>query len=201
MAFAGAWMKLQSATVPAVPMPGRLRAVRDGVPRQAVSSSITLGAPHLRLFGGQPANAAAALAPFRDHPAIHIDLGDTAAAIDMTYTRMADVYLGDVSSQVYEFLRTPKPCLFLNPGRVAWAGQESFSHWTFGPVIDELGDIRTAVAAARSGHDAWRDAQVRGFRRTFDETATPASVRAAAAIARLVRRELDLSDLHPLAAA
>src|SRR5205085_183045 len=67
-------------------------------------------APHLRLFGSRPAEAIAALAPFREHPGIHIDLGDTTAAIDMTYTRLADVYLGDASSQVYEFLRTPKPC-------------------------------------------------------------------------------------------
>ena len=58
-----------------------------------------------------------------------------------------------------------------------------------------------AVGEARSGHGAWRDAQVRGFRHTFDETATPASVRAAAAIAGLVGGELDLSDTNPPRAA
>jgi hypothetical protein len=154
-------------------------------------------APHLRLFGGHKAEEIAALAPFRDHPAIHIDLGDTMAAIDMTYTRMADVYLGDVSSQVYEFIRTPRPCLFLNPAHGAWVGEESFAHWKFGPVIDDLTDVVAAVVEARSTHGAWRDAQVRGFRHTFDETATPASVRAAAAIARLVGGELDLRDTLP----
>lgn len=29
----------------------------------------------------------------------------------MTYTPAADIYLGDVSSQSYEFLLDPRPCL------------------------------------------------------------------------------------------
>ena len=38
----------------------------------------------------------------------------------MAYTQRADIYLGDVSSQVYEFLLNPRPCVFLNPRRFDW---------------------------------------------------------------------------------
>ena len=41
---------------------------------------------------------------------------------DMTYTNAADIYLGDVSSQVYEFSTQPRPCVFINAHGVAWQG-------------------------------------------------------------------------------
>jgi hypothetical protein len=40
-------------------------------------------------------------------PNIHIDLGSRASS-NMTYTNRADIYLGDVSSQIYEFLLRPR---------------------------------------------------------------------------------------------
>src|SRR3546814_2965461 len=44
---------------------------------------------------------------------MHIDLGSE-RSIDMSYTGSADLYLGDVSSQVAEYLYRPRPCVFLN---------------------------------------------------------------------------------------
>jgi len=139
-------------------------------------------APHIRLFEGAAPRTIEALAPFVDHPRIHLDLGGP-AAIDMTYTRAADIYLGDVSSQVYEFLRTPKPCLFLNAQGVAWQGDESFHHWRYGPVLDEAEGIVDAVAAAQASHGAYVEVQRQGFAESFDLTDTPSSQRAAQAIA------------------
>jgi len=142
-------------------------------------------APHIRLFDGASPAMLDSLTPFRNHPRIHIDLGGP-AAIDMTYTRAADIYLGDVSSQVYEFLRTPKPCLFLNPGQVAWQGDESFHHWQYGPVLTSVDHLTDAVEAARLGHGDYVDIQKSGFAESFDLTATPSSERAARAIAERV---------------
>ncbi len=142
-------------------------------------------APHIRLFDGAGPAMLESLTPFRDHPRIHIDLGGP-AAIDMTYTRLADIYLGDVSSQVYEFLRTPKPCLFLNPGQVAWQGDESFHHWQYGPVLTSVDGLTDAVEAARLGHGDYVEIQKIGFAESFDLTATPSSERAARAIAERV---------------
>jgi hypothetical protein len=138
-------------------------------------------APHIRLFDGAPPKTIEALTPFLDHPRIHVDLGGP-AAIDMTYSRAADLYLGDVSSQIYEFLRTPKPCVFLNPSNVVWQGDESFHHWRYGPVLDSVDGLIDAVAQAQRTHGDYRDVQVRGFAESFDLTETPSSVRAAQAI-------------------
>jgi hypothetical protein len=142
-------------------------------------------APHIKLFDGAGPAMLESVAAFRDHPRIHIDLGGP-AAIDMTYTRASDIYLGDVSSQVYEFLRTPKPCLFLNPSNAAWRGDESFHHWLYGPVLPTVDRLIDAVEAARVGHGAYIDAQKTGFAQSFDLQDTPSSERAARAIAERV---------------
>jgi len=142
-------------------------------------------APHLRLFGGADPRHVKDLAPFVGHPGIHIDLGTTPAAVDMTYTRLANLYLGDVSSQVYEFLREPRPCLFLNPHHAPWRANESYGHWNFGAVLDSVGDLLPALGSAFRTHGEYRTAQIQGFHHTFDLAGPPASIRAADAIAWL----------------
>lgn len=144
-------------------------------------------APHIRLFEEAGPAEVAKLAAYRDHPAIHIDLGSR-AAIDMTYTRMADVYLGDASSQIYEFLRTPRPCLFLDAHHVAWRGDESYRHWRFGPVLERVDSLIDAVDAARASHGRYEPEQAESFRYSFDQQPQTASVRAALAIADLAMR-------------
>jgi hypothetical protein len=76
-------------------------------------------APHVMLFERRwvvtldPPSLARVCPPgpeFAAERRIHIDPG-SAASSDMSYTNRADIYLGDVSSQVYEFLRLPRPCL------------------------------------------------------------------------------------------
>ncbi len=142
-------------------------------------------APHIKLFDGASSAMLASLEPFRDHPRIHIDLGGS-AAIDMTYTRAADLYLGDVSSQVYEFLRTPKPCVFLNVSNADWRDDESFHHWRYGPVLSDVDRLTDAIQAARLGQGDYVETQRTGFAESFDLQATPSSERAARAIAERV---------------
>src|SRR5205085_12091565 len=122
---------------------------------------------HVRLFDGADPAGIEALAPFVDAPGIFMDLGSP-AAFDMTYTAMADIYLGDVSSQIYEFLRTPRPCLFLNAHDVAWRGDESYRHWTFGPVADTADGLIAAIGQAAAGHHAYRAEQAASFRYSLD---------------------------------
>jgi hypothetical protein len=139
-------------------------------------------APHIRLFESADPATIPALAPYLNHPRIHIDLGSP-AAIDMTYSRCSDLYLGDVSSQVYEFLREPRPCVFLNPSHADWAGDQSFRHWAYGPVLERPEGLINALDAARASHGSYAAAQAAGFAQTFDLQATPSSHRAAQAIA------------------
>jgi len=142
-------------------------------------------APHIRLLDEAPAATREAVAAFADHPRIHIDLGGP-AAIDMTYTRCADLYLGDVSSQIYEFLRQPRPAVFLNAHGVDWRGDESYLHWTYGPVLDSPEGLIDQVAAAFESHGAYQAVQQAGFAASFDIQPRPSSERAAEAIARLL---------------
>jgi hypothetical protein len=142
-------------------------------------------APHLRLFGGAEPGAVRELAPFVGLPGIHIDLGGSFAAIDMSYAQAADIYLGEVSSQVYEFLREPRPCLFLNAHGRTWRADESHRHWTYGPVIDDVGDLMPGLERALASHAGYRATQVEGFDYTFDLAGASSSARAAEAVARL----------------
>ena len=103
----------------------------------------------------------------------------------MAYTQRADLYLGDVSSQVYEFLRKPRPCVFLNSHRFAWAGDPNFGHWRAGPVIEDVADLGAAMSRSRQEHDAvWRPTQEALFDESFDLTDEPSAQRAARAVAR-----------------
>ena len=114
-------------------------------------------------------------------PNIHIDLGSHACT-DMTYTSAADIYLGDVSSQVYEFLQRQRPCLFLNSHGVPYAGDANYAHWETGPVIENVADLDDALDVAVASHVNYQPAQKRLFDASFDLTDEPSAVRAARAI-------------------
>jgi hypothetical protein len=145
-------------------------------------------APHVRLFDHDNPDRAQ-LSRFALATNIRIDLAGP-AMIDMTYTRAADVYLGDVSSQIYEFLRTPRPCVFINAHGVAWEGQEDYRAWRFGPVVGRGAQVLDAVDRSRADHvRAYRAEQEIGFAETFDlRPDKSSSERAAEAIVRTLDR-------------
>lgn len=118
-------------------------------------------------------------------PNIHIDLGSHFST-DMSYTRAADIYLGDVSSQVYEFLRKPKPCLFLNAHGLAPVDDPNFAHWGAGEVLTDVRELGAALARAPAAHvERYRNSQKKLFDYTFDLQPIPSAERAAAEIRRL----------------
>lgn len=122
---------------------------------------------------------------FRRAPNIEIDLGSRASTT-MAYTDRADIYLGDASSQVYEFLRVPRPCVFLDPHRTDWAGDPNFAHWQAGPVITDVADLGAALDAAQAQHaTVHRPIQEALFAHSFDLTDEPSSDRAARAVAKV----------------
>ncbi|MET3665755.1 hypothetical protein [Caulobacter sp. 1776] len=116
-------------------------------------------------------------------PNIHIDLGSRASTT-MAYTQRADLYLGDVSSQVYEFLLRPRPCVFLNSHRFVWGDDPNFDHWRAGPVIEDVTDLGAAMSRSRQQHESlWRPVQEALFSQSFDLTEEPSAERAARAVA------------------
>ncbi|HMI18860.1 MAG TPA: hypothetical protein VK533_04890 [Sphingomonas sp.] len=130
-------------------------------------------------------------------PNIHIDLGSRASS-NMTYTNRADIYLGDVSSQIYEFLLNPRPCVFLDAHDTDWADDKNYAHWRAGPVIGDPIRLGDALAqAARDPSGRYAAAQRTLFDQSFDLTETPSSVRAAQVVARVGGIELPVPAMQP----
>lgn len=119
---------------------------------------------------------------------IHIDLGSRAST-DMSYTMAADIYLGDASSQVYEFLVRPRPCVFLNSHRIAWEGNPNFAHWHAGEVISGPAELEDALDRAETLHQQrYQAIQERLVAESFDLNGRPSSERAAEVITALAER-------------
>ena len=147
-------------------------------------------APHVMLFERKwvvtvdPPSLARVQPPgpeFAREPRIHIDTG-SAASSDMSYTNRADIYLGDVSSQVYEFLRSPRTCLFLNSHGVDWQGDANYLHWQAGPVLESADGLLDTIDAAIAAHSDYVPAQQALIDATFSLSDRPSAERAADAI-------------------
>lgn len=146
-------------------------------------------APHVRMCDSRTRRATflRALAPVAGLPNVHIDPGSD-RSIDMSYTMMADIYLGDVSSQIYEFLRSPRPCLFFNGDGRSWRDDPDHAHWRFGPVVEDAALIMRAIDYAIDSHGDFAAGQRQGFVDTFDlHQGENHSQRAADAIAAFLR--------------
>ena len=145
-------------------------------------------APHIRLFSPPRPDKYADFARYMALPHMKIDLGSMASA-DMTYTLGADLYLGDVSSQVAEFLTRPRPCLFLNAHGADWRDNPSYRFWEMGPVVEDIGDLGDAIEEAFRTHDRYRDAQIAYIRETFGPLDAPTAPKGAEAIVRFLQSE------------
>lgn len=130
-------------------------------------------APHVKLQGGPEVHS--------DAPNILIDRGSI-RSIDMSYTQAASVYIGDGSSQVYEFLAYPRPCIFINTHRVAWQGNEQFAHFALGQVIERPEELGPALACAEALQSQFEPLQRRAIEESIDESPVPASKRQSKAI-------------------
>jgi len=87
--------------------------------------------------------------------------------IDMTYVHAADIYLGDMSSQLYEFLAEPRPVAFINAHMTDWHDDPRYAGWHLGEVAEQPGSLIAAIDAAVARHahviDRQRDAVLRAF--------------------------------------
>jgi hypothetical protein len=140
--------------------------------------TVTIQPPGIAWVGRVPAD-------LRKRENIFVDT-DSRALTTMEYLDRADVYLGDASSQIYEFLRQPRPAIFFNSHGADWEHDSNFAHWNAGTAIGDVDALGPALAAAKADHEArYRAVQEEMLRNTFDVGDTPASVRAAEAIARV----------------
>jgi hypothetical protein len=116
-------------------------------------------APHQRLAERAPEVRAFAAGLIGQ--GVHVDL-DSFAMVDGSYTAAADLYLGDTSSQVVEFMIRPRPCVFLNALGAAWRGDESYAMWGGGEVVEAIDALIPALERAPGAHDGFASFQA-GF--------------------------------------
>jgi len=111
-------------------------------------------APHVRMAMGWSTRQRREWEALSVPGRVIVDLGSPRCN-DMTYTCVADLYLGDVSSQVYEFLIRPRPCLFVNAHGAPWQDSEDYAMWHFGDVVTPEADPIAAIEQAFADHRAY----------------------------------------------
>ncbi|EQB03258.1 CDP-glycerol glycerophosphotransferase family protein [Sphingobium baderi] len=144
-------------------------------------------APHVRLFADASQGEIDAAMRLAVPGKILIDL-QSDRLFDMSYTAGADIYLGDVSSQVYEFLATPRPCLFLNAHGVEWRGDPDYLFWTLGDVLNDLTGLPDALDHAEERHPLYAEAQRQRLAESIGGDPTGAARRGAEAILRFLAK-------------
>ena len=142
-------------------------------------------APHVKLFRRRSARLRARLRALSDQ-SILVDPGSE-RSLDNSYTEAADIYVGDVSSQVVEFLARPRPCVFLNAHGAAWQDNLHYALWQLGEVIDDPAQLMPAIERAPRLHERFAEKQRQIADQTLGETGEASVIASAAIIASFVR--------------
>ena len=171
---------------------GSWPAFADGVARAAreLTGFNLVVAPHVRLAPSLAPRDRERLLALAAPGRVIVDLGSDRSC-DMSYTAAADVYVGDVSSQVYEYLHRPGPCVFLNAVGVVDPADPSFASWRFGEVVDDPDDVAAAIARAPALHARYRAEQVAALRRAVGSPDVCAAAEAARIVHELVLARQD----------
>ena len=121
-------------------------------------------------------------------PNILIDT-DGPRLFDMSYMLAADGYIGDASSQIYEFLMRPRPVFLLDPNAALGSqGEEVLPFLRTGPRAESVNDLGSAIGGWDEIGPRYRAEQERLIAYTFALSEVPASQRAADAIAAAIAR-------------
>ena len=84
---------------------------------------------------------------------IHIDLGSQNCH-DMTYLKISDIYLGDISSQALEFLLHKKrPCIYIDVNQLNIDKYE-FHSWELGEVVSNSDNIFETINKSNTLHQS-----------------------------------------------
>lgn len=156
----------------------------DGFAAQSAFNLIA--APHVKLFR-RSSVATKERWRRRSTPSIVVD-PESDRSIDTSYLWASDIYVGDSSSQVYEFLARPRPCVFLNAHGVEWRDDPNYVHWHLGDVVDDPAKLMSAIAAAKDRHPLYLDRQRQAAIDTFGTAKGSASKRGADAILKYLSR-------------
>jgi hypothetical protein len=138
-------------------------------------------APHIRAAENMDAAERAEWQRLAEPGRIVVDL-DSSRLIDMSYVLASDIYLGDMSSQLYEFLARPRPVVFVNAHHAPWRDDPRFAGWRLGEVAEAAEEVIPAIDRAIAGQPAKLAQQQAAVRDAFGEI-EGAALRGAQAIA------------------
>ena len=116
-------------------------------------------APHINLFAFKGKEKKETIPDkFFNSENIYIDLGSI-RSVNMTYTKQADIYLGDVSSQVYEFMLKPRPCIFFNPENINYKKDSHYRFWRCGEVINTPKNLNKSLQNIKPNFNTFKKVQ------------------------------------------
>ena len=96
-----------------------------------------------------------------------------------TYLSISDMYIGDVSSMVYEFIaRKPKPCIFFNAHGIEWQNNPDYKFWNFGTVFNTFSEFKENFKSAINDKKTL-EFQKENIKKYIEITDEKSSVRAA----------------------
>lgn len=137
--------------------------------------TVTIQPPRIMRVGKVPRQLA-------NSPNIFADL-HSRALTTMEYLNRGDIYIGDSSSQAYEFMLRPRPCIYFDAHQVDWTSNPNFAHWHSGRVLTDVDELEAALSNAFEDHrQHYAEVQRKLLSYTFDLNGTPSSIRAAQAI-------------------
>jgi CDP-glycerol glycerophosphotransferase (TagB/SpsB family) len=141
-------------------------------------------APHI-LFSKSEKKRLQKLAKNKSNIFLDVD-SKSRRLIDMSYLFEADIYIGDKSSQIYEFLMNPKPCLFLNSHGVDWenSSDENFDAWHLGDVVENINELNEKLSNAENNHKNYIAKQKLAVAERINQFEEGSSMRAAKILAR-----------------
>ena len=132
--------------------------------RQAIQAILASGrynlifAPHQRLAEGEPDLRRFCEELNKRDDAI-ADM-QSFAAVDGSYPVASDIYVGDTSSQVLEFLTKPRPAIFLNSEGQDWMADPELAMWSCGEVVSDISDLLAGIDRAIARQSDHAGAQV-----------------------------------------
>lgn len=138
-------------------------------------------APHVKMFRRRPEWMRRRWRK-RSTPNVLVDAGSD-RLLDNSYTEAADIYVGDVSSQVYEFVARARPCVFLNVRGRDWRGDPAFRFWEMGEVIEDPRELMPAIHRARELHSRYGERQIELACSTLGDTG-PGSIERSSTLIR-----------------
>jgi len=107
-----------------------------------------------------------------------------------TYLAVSDIYMGDVSSMVYEFLaRKPRPCVFINAHNVNWQNNVDYRFWQYGPVIDDISQLEEKLKETINNKEYFKAIQEENVKKYIQITNEKSSARAAKAIVEFMKKK------------